>query len=597
MKNYTGARYVPKFADNDWTAGTAYEALTVVRYLNSYYTSKIPVPSSIGNPASNPTYWALTGNYNGQVEGYRKEVEGYKQDAEDAINEVGDKLTAEINTRKEETTAINGKLYFIISEDEGSDITDELNEKIAKGSVMIDGKNYNINSPINITGNVGNHNIIGNGSHLTYTGSESDNYMFLLEYDDHNDYSDTCLFSNFTLSCEGKINGLGVKNGRCVNILNVNVYNPKSVGFKTLKNCEVEYDSCYVAEQAFDTSKGSIFTNKITAFDSHEATDTIYTNCTCLFAYVGMHLGSADIVTNSHMLGLTNTDNNEVYDGDTKAYWIDGNDVQMTNCYADEFANGIYSNAEISRLNITGFYFILYTNQSTTIMKNVINIWEVPDGENKHWNHSISISKIIFAPNRTDVRGFYFPKGHTLWLPAVQNWQIDFNLDPYTLSYDSLIADDISRYPWFNKGKIEEMAPCVGNGGYIIFGQIDTNTDFEDTNAWFGFNCSSPFLKYTGAQILVYSSGSSASYQTRGEYIARYGDDTSNYIDIEVAIITYQNKDFIAIKGGAKTGSIGATELWGVGVKMIAPGRLTVDGSNVILKSTLFTISPKADKA
>lgn len=77
-RQYIGARYVPKFYENNngvWDDGVSYEALTIVQYNNASYTSKTPVPPRIGNPADNPEYWALTGNYNGQVEEYRKTVQ------------------------------------------------------------------------------------------------------------------------------------------------------------------------------------------------------------------------------------------------------------------------------------------------------------------------------------------------------------------------------------------------------------------------------------------------------------------------------------------------------------------------------------------
>ena len=83
VRQYVGARYVPKFADpTAWASGTSYEAMTIVTYNNSSYTSKIPVPAMVGNPADNPDYWALTGNYNAQVEQYRQEV-----------SEINDKIT------------------------------------------------------------------------------------------------------------------------------------------------------------------------------------------------------------------------------------------------------------------------------------------------------------------------------------------------------------------------------------------------------------------------------------------------------------------------------------------------------------------------
>ena len=69
IRNYVGARYVPKFADPvEWQANTYYEAMVIVTYNNSSYTSKVPVPPTVGNPAENSKYWALTGNYNAQLQ-------------------------------------------------------------------------------------------------------------------------------------------------------------------------------------------------------------------------------------------------------------------------------------------------------------------------------------------------------------------------------------------------------------------------------------------------------------------------------------------------------------------------------------------------
>ena len=78
VRQYVGARYVPKFATPvEWAADTSYEALTIVTFNNASYTSKVQVPPTVGNPANNPQYWALTGNYNAQVEQYRQETENY----------------------------------------------------------------------------------------------------------------------------------------------------------------------------------------------------------------------------------------------------------------------------------------------------------------------------------------------------------------------------------------------------------------------------------------------------------------------------------------------------------------------------------------
>ena len=77
VTQYIGARYVPKFFDNpsggsDWVSGVAYEPLTIVTYLSNSYTSKKPVPATVGDPSRNLDYWAPTGVYNAQVEEYRQ---------------------------------------------------------------------------------------------------------------------------------------------------------------------------------------------------------------------------------------------------------------------------------------------------------------------------------------------------------------------------------------------------------------------------------------------------------------------------------------------------------------------------------------------
>lgn len=74
VRQYIGARYVIKVYQNsqdpssaEWEASTSYEPITLVTYNNSSYLSKKEVPSNIGDPASNPQYWVITGAYNGQI--------------------------------------------------------------------------------------------------------------------------------------------------------------------------------------------------------------------------------------------------------------------------------------------------------------------------------------------------------------------------------------------------------------------------------------------------------------------------------------------------------------------------------------------------
>ena len=92
-RQYIGARYVPKFytnslGGNDWQQGVAYEALTVVTYNGNSYTSKVPVPASVGNPSANPEYWVATGIYSAQVEVLRQQVEGVLADVETNTDDI-----------------------------------------------------------------------------------------------------------------------------------------------------------------------------------------------------------------------------------------------------------------------------------------------------------------------------------------------------------------------------------------------------------------------------------------------------------------------------------------------------------------------------
>lgn len=71
-RQYIGARYVPKFANPiQWNINNSYEALTIVSALNNSYTSKKPVPPGV--QITDEEYWAVTGNYNAQIEEYRQE--------------------------------------------------------------------------------------------------------------------------------------------------------------------------------------------------------------------------------------------------------------------------------------------------------------------------------------------------------------------------------------------------------------------------------------------------------------------------------------------------------------------------------------------
>ena len=133
IRNYVGARYVPKFADPiGWQANTSYEAMVIVTYNNSSYTSKIPVPPTVGNPAENSKYWALTGNYNAQIEEYRHEIADAQEHARDGIcdTDEGNNTTASREYKRYDYLWWNGKLYQALNDIHvGDTLKDNFNVK------------------------------------------------------------------------------------------------------------------------------------------------------------------------------------------------------------------------------------------------------------------------------------------------------------------------------------------------------------------------------------------------------------------------------------------------------------------------------------
>lgn len=89
---YIGARYVPLFAEPlDWNSDSVYEALTIVYYAGNSYTSRQAVPKGID--ITNEKYWALTGNYNAQIEAYRKEVKAMDGRVTENAQKIADEVT------------------------------------------------------------------------------------------------------------------------------------------------------------------------------------------------------------------------------------------------------------------------------------------------------------------------------------------------------------------------------------------------------------------------------------------------------------------------------------------------------------------------
>ena len=128
VTQYIGARYVPLFADPfEWDGSKAYEPLTIVQYQGNSYTSKQAVP--IGIDITNAEFWALTGNYNAQVEAYRREVATFS-DRIDEASETASEAASGVQTLESE---LAGETQARIDADASlrSDLSSEISSQVS----------------------------------------------------------------------------------------------------------------------------------------------------------------------------------------------------------------------------------------------------------------------------------------------------------------------------------------------------------------------------------------------------------------------------------------------------------------------------------
>lgn len=108
VTQYIGARYVPLFAEPlDWDDTREYEPLTIVYHQGNSYTSRQSVPKGID--IEEEAFWALTGNYNAQVEAYRREVKAFDGRITANAKAIADEVTRAVAAEAEAITAINAE--------------------------------------------------------------------------------------------------------------------------------------------------------------------------------------------------------------------------------------------------------------------------------------------------------------------------------------------------------------------------------------------------------------------------------------------------------------------------------------------------------
>lgn len=141
VREYIGARYVPLFADPiEWDNTKTYEPLTIVYYQGNSYTSRQAVPTGIA--ITNETYWALTGNYNAQVEAYRTEVAQYADEVGEFDTRIDGLEDALPSSAFDSTNTVDARFDVIESNDwvTTARINDEAvtEDKLADDAVTLD---------------------------------------------------------------------------------------------------------------------------------------------------------------------------------------------------------------------------------------------------------------------------------------------------------------------------------------------------------------------------------------------------------------------------------------------------------------------------
>lgn len=121
VRQYIGARYVPEFASPlDWDNSKTYEPLTIVYHEGNSYTSRQSVPTGID--INNEEYWALTGNYNAQIEQYRQEVTHLAGSVDENAKQIAN-IGEELDSTNKNVAANTENIAAIIAERKSNYVT------------------------------------------------------------------------------------------------------------------------------------------------------------------------------------------------------------------------------------------------------------------------------------------------------------------------------------------------------------------------------------------------------------------------------------------------------------------------------------------
>lgn len=339
VRQYIGARYVPLFADPaEWDNQRTYEPLTIVIHNGNSYTSRQYVPAGIN--ITDTDFWALTGNYNAQVEIYRQETQQALSLAQTNKNNI-DNIDAILNILHANSTNNATNLYKRIVQnysvlDANIDNTGTtyintqfatINQTLHKTIFFPEGT-YKINAPLTFKGDV---SIIFDKNAKITTDTPIDNMIIINKVSDAEGYS-----KNGTLIFGGYFDGNNNATNAILNHMN-NVYIAYTKIYNTIKTA-IKSDGWQTHFVNCTATKDTKATEMTTAYTCAE--DSTFIGCNAHGWGTGYETTAGKNLT--RFIGCQTWKGNNNKDiKKTIGFNLHNSAAIITNCYIDRHAIGV----------------------------------------------------------------------------------------------------------------------------------------------------------------------------------------------------------------------------------------------------------------
>ena len=327
---YIGARYVPAVYENPddgsaaWKSGESYENLIIVTYNDDSYTSRKPVPASIGNPADNPAYWAKTGDFNAALATINHEISAMKATIPNVINIV--ELGAD-NTGNEDNSPILNTIFG--------------NHSYDKATFYFPDGIYLINTTVLI--NNGANIILGKNAVIKANAVMTTMFLYntisVVEHS-YDVFNADYLYGNMLLA-GGTFDGDG-KADKCIWARRFCNFTIDSVHVVNFNAFGIDTETAYTTE-AEQTAELKIVNCYVSNFNNTSAdavgiavgTDNIIDNCIIVDGIIGLEVYGSNQVSNLHIWT-----SNDHHANAGSAIVVKHNQNNFNNIYTDCYFNG-----------------------------------------------------------------------------------------------------------------------------------------------------------------------------------------------------------------------------------------------------------------